>query len=191
MLLSSTTLLAVACEAPRESAGPLAATSGPMFAVFPDSTPIAVQVWRSGGLRPNPEFTANVNGASGPFSFRWFERHCPGNVDDIDCSDTYRSLMDTTQTITIRFPDNPYGLKAHIAVEVKQPSVDGSSGADSTTYTFPSVTGSFPTTHFQCDMGSLGATYPFEEWVWKPDSGFVRTGSNYRRNPCTGVKEVK
>lgn len=191
VLVSSTTLLAVACEAPRESAGPVAVTSGTMFEVFPDSTPISVDLYQSAGIRANPQFTADVSGVSGPFSFRWFERHCPGDIDDIDCSTTYTNLVDTAQTITIRLPDSPRGLKAHIAVEVKQVGPDGRSGADSLSYTYPAATGYVPTTHFVCDMGTLGfQLFPFEEWKWTPDSGYVRTNVIYRRNPCTGVKEI-
>jgi hypothetical protein len=182
-------LTALSCDATRET-GPVAVSLKPL-AIEVDATPLDVRLSDSYVNITTYDYTVLVVGASGPFTYRWYKRTCPGNVQDYDCTDIYSLLPDTGATVRITFPRFSSGTKGYVAVEVKQSSPDGSSGADSAAVKIPSLAGVYPTTNYDCALGTQGFQYPFQEWVYKPDSGYVTTPRVYRRNPCSGAKEFK
>jgi hypothetical protein len=184
-------LAALSCDATRETQPNAVAVSGQPLAVEVDATPLDVRAnWQQPNINTR-NYTALVVGASGPFSYRWYVKYCPGNVEDYDCAMEYTLLADTSQAVTITVPRYSFGTKANVALEVKQAFAEGSSGADSTAWSIQGTNGLAPKTAYKCDMGNLGHTHPFDEWIYKPDSGFVRTDRIYRRNPCTGTKEFR
>jgi hypothetical protein len=191
LIISAATLVALGCDAPEKRIGPRLVPSS-RYSIDPDSTPLAVYLGWTPVTNNSRSYTATVTGGSGVYSYRWYKRACPGNVADYDCSDEYDLVADTGQTVTLTVPHWTSGTKAHVAVEVKEANVDGRSGADSSAWIIRADNGTYPTTSYLCPMGTLGYQFPFEKWVYNPDSArFVKTDSTYRRNPCTGAKEFK
>ena len=129
---------------------------------------------------------ATASGGSGPYKFRWLRRICNTGPSGNYCEPTYAAVFDAITTVGSTSSFNHKFLlsdyKTWFVVEVQETAAGGKSGADSVLVLGPGngfVSHTGGSIYFTCD---LGPNYPLND---------PATGTDYRRNPCTGAYEPK
>ncbi len=138
------------------------------------------------GLPLYDTVTVTVSGATGPFLYRWTTRKCNTVAG---CEPSYRD-GGTRAFVPIRI-DSTH-IKTDFIVQVKRNPQDSSAVARLTLEGPREPSPGTIGVGFQCSaQPTVGWTHPFDRNFGTPSGSCpaVATGSCYRRNACTGVRE--
>ncbi len=161
------------------------------FTITGDDTPLSVTVtgeeyvFQAGSY----QYTATVSGGSGSYRYKWLTKWCNfGYNNQVECASQYTLQPDSSAILTYSILGDD--IRNDIVVEVQDASLTGRSGVGKimvfgpNDWPEPDVGGS----PFACDLGSGESKYPL--LYWSQDASGNSVWTSYRRNPCSGAKEV-
>ncbi|HWN17819.1 MAG TPA: hypothetical protein VNO19_02780 [Gemmatimonadales bacterium] len=161
-------------------------TGGLTLSIRPKKTLFGGNSYGFQGLPLVDTVTVTVSGASGPFLYRWTTRKCNTTAG---CEPSPRDAG-IKQFVVFRI-DSTH-IKTDFIVQVKRNPQDSSAVARITLEGPREPSPGTIGVGFQCSaQAGVGWTHPFDRNPNTPSGSCpaVATGSCYRRNACTGVRE--